>query len=317
MFDDFIGNKKAVNLISIGIKAAQRKSDKFPDYIFSGAAGNGKSKMANDIVKGTDSTGVFLNAATISNTNTVVDAIDNGIKEYNRLKKRRIIMVVDEAHSLKGNKICDFFLTAISENKIEIKNGSCVENFPIMRVKTQRNDFLSWIFITNRAGELADALISRLTEVRFIDYSFEEKEKIAKTLLDKALDVEFEESVCAEIAKRSWSAREVVKYTNGIYDYCISTYTEEVVTLKSANEYFKLIGVDERGLGEAEMNYIDILASSKGSISLQNIAAKMGIGVKDVSEMIEKKLVRLGIVNIESNGRSLSDRSDMKNRFSV
>jgi len=316
MFNDFIGNEKAKNVINIGICAAIRKNDRIPHYIFSGAAGNGKTKMAKDIVKETGAVSVYLNASTITNTESVVQSLDMLFEEYNKKNARHAIVIVDEAHSLKGGKICDFFLTAISEDTVEVKCGKTTRSLPIMRTKSGRNDFLSWIFITNRTGELADALISRLTEVRFVDYSEDEKCEIAKRYFEH-LDSEIRPEICTEVGKRAWSAREVIKYVEGINDYAIFKDLDEDISIENVNEYFELIGVDSRGLGIAELEYIEILKNSPNGISLQNIATKMGIGVKDISEMIEKKLVRLNIVSIESNGRSLVDRSTLSNRFSI
>jgi len=307
MFNDFCGNESAKNLIEMGVKAALKKKDRLPNYLFSGMAGVGKTTMANKVIDEANALNVYVNASSISSPAEMVNILKQSFVKFNENEEyERIVLIIDECHAL-SSKIEDFLLTALSENKITIKSKTGIENFPIERVKSGKNDFLSWIFISNRCGEMANALRSRLIEVQFVKYTHEEKEKITEFYLKK-MNISHTPECLPSIANRAWTARNIVNYVGEIYDYLVANDIE-TLTPEGIDGYFNLIGVDEKGLNKLDRAYISAIIESGNKASLQTIASKLNIGTKDVQELIEPRLLDLNMIEIVSGGRVVRDQA--------
>ena len=319
MFEEFVGNQNAKDLIGISVKSAIKGKDKLTNMLFTGKAGIGKTYISSLVAEEVDALMCNIDGTNLkssSSTKIVVKAIANLIKDYNQSTMKRAIIFIDEAHSIH-KKVDDMFLRIISENIIQIEKNSELIEYPIRNKKTGTNNFLSFIFATNRASELSPALRSRLKTctVPFVDYTQEEKEIIAEGNLDRK-GVYHEKGVCEEIAKRAWTARDVESGCEGIYNYSLAEDIK-TVTLEDCNKYFKLIGVDENGLNPQEREYVQAIVSSGGEASLNILSCKMGVPVKEITEMIEPKIIALGIVDITSKGRSLTGNKDEVNMFEV
>lgn len=319
MFNEFCGNETAKSLVEVGILAARKKYDRLPNYLFSGMAGSGKTMLANMIAEEANAIRVYINASYLADPKDVVETLTASFRKFNKNdEKDRIVIIIDEAHALKA-KIEDFLLTAISENTICIKENGCVKSLPIERGETGVNNFLSWIFITNRCGEVANALRSRLVDVQFVKYTDEQKARIAKEYMHHNNLLTDTDDCFMSIAKRSWSARNVKRFVDELVDYAVA---QDIDSLSQADidKYFALVGIDHNGLNQLDKAYLEIVMESGNKASLQTISSKLNIGIKDVTEMIEPRLLDLGMIEIDSGGRSVIDTDtleDKGNPFSV
>lgn len=305
MFYNFIGNDIAKQRLEISVKASQKNNEKLPNFLFSGSAGVGKTKMFHSLCEETFSIPVYINASTLDNISDLMNDIEKAVGQFALYKTRRYIIIgIDEAHALK-RKVCDSLLTLISENKITYKNGRYPVTTKIINRNTGKNDFLSWVFMTNRAGELPLALKSRLTEVDFINYQEDEKTTIAANIIKKA-GILSNDGAIKEIGKRCWSAREVTQTTEMLISY-LSLDNTTTITQEIIEKFFKIYGIDQNGLGQSEKMYYNIVRGAKSPISLQSIAAIMDIGIKDVSD-IERKLISLNMVTVTPQGRICADQ---------
>ena len=311
MFDTFCGNDNAKALLQMGVSAAIKKKDRLPNYLFSGMAGVGKTTMAELVVKEANAQYVYINASSISSPQDMIDVLKQEFIKFNGNEQyERIVVTIDECHALSA-KLEDFLLTAISENVISIKSKAGIENFKIEKNKTGKNDFLSWILISNRCGELANALRSRLIEVQFVKYLPFQKELIAEMYI-LAKKFSYEKECLGEIAKRCWTARDIVNCVNEISDFMIAN---DITSLTSSNvvDYFNLVGIDEKGLNSLDRAYLSAIVETGNKASLQTIASKLNIGTKDVQEMIEPKLLDLNLIEIVSGGRIVRDQDSIDN----
>jgi Holliday junction DNA helicase RuvB len=311
MFANFIGNDTAKEMVQIGIIAAKKKGDKVPNYIFSGHAGSGKTMLAKMVAKEANAHAEYLNASTINNTKEIIQVIRKAINAFNSDKRfDRVIIICDEAHAFK--KQCeDFLLTCISENIVPIKENGEVVNYPIERENKKGNMFLSWIFISNRCGEIAQALRTRFIQVEFIKYTESEKIFIAKNyFLEK--HIKAPEKICKILANRAYNIRQLKQFVDEFYDYMIARDMTKAHSC-DIEKYFDLIGIDKNGLGNLDKEYIRILKESSNKASIQTIASKLCLGIKDVQELIEPKLLGLGFIEINQNGRLLTKKSGEEN----
>jgi len=309
MFDKFIGNDMAKNMVRIGILSSIKKHDKLPNWMFSGMAGSGKTTLAKMAAEEANALCIYINASTVDKPDNIIKTIEKGFERYNKDDMYdRIMIIIDEAHALK-KKVEDFLLTAISEDEICVNERGNITSYKIQNNTTGKNDFLSWVFVSNRCGELAQALRSRLTEVQFVTYKESDKEEIADNYVE-SLGMEIKEDAQAAISKRSWSIRDVKQYVNEVYDYAIVN-DKKIITKELVEEYFNMVGIDENGLGALEHEYLKIVADTGNRASVQTIASKLSVGTKDVTEIIEPRLLDLGIIGIDSGGRYVKDTSNM------
>lgn len=313
MFEEFIGNESAKKLVSIAVRSAIKSNDRLSNMLYTGKAGIGKTYFASLVAKESDAIMYIVDGTSLkeaSSQKKVLAKLMDLFKELNRSTKRRAILFIDEAHAV-NKKVSEMFLRIISENIIQTEKGGKLQEFPVVNNKTGKNDFLSFIFATNNASEIVPALRSRLKTctVPFIDYTEDEKTQIAEGYLTRK-DVFYEKGVCEQIAKRAWSARDVESGCEGIYNYATA---EDIgtVTLDDCNEYFEMIGVDENGLNPQEREYIECIKSSDGEASLNTIACKMGVPVKEITEIIEPKIIALGMIELTSKGRVLVGNNNM------
>lgn len=318
MFGGFVGNNQAKTIVETNIKAAIKKDDRLGNFLFSGMAGSGKTMLAKLMAKEASAVQAYVNASTVSSPDDVVAIMRQAIAEYNEIKNtpdqaRRIVIIVDEAHALKA-KVQDFLLTAISEDVVSVKENGGFRNYPIRRERGY-NDFLSWVFISNRCGEIAQALRSRLVEVQFVRYTEENKIDIANRYMSSkniVVDVDAIDS----IANRGWSIRDVKNYCDEVYDYTIANDFDKI-TVGVVREYFGLVGVDEKGINTLEQEYLAIL-KEYGTASVQTLASKLGVGIKDVTELIEPKLIDQNIIGVCSGGRFVREtENDEFNPFVI
>lgn len=302
MFNEFIGNKRAIDLVKTQVMAAKKLNKKLPNMLFAGRAGIGKTYLSGLIAKETNAEFLSVNATAFSTVDSVVSTIHNLIYKYNNSNADRIILMIDEAHALPS-RIEDLLLTIISESKVPIKEDGAIVEYEIKNNITGENDFFSFILATNRASELSSAVRSRLIPVTFVDYNVDEKAQIAIECLTKMNLFAVPKAVYA-IAERSWSAREVKLNCEQIYGFCAANNISRI-TEAGAIGYFNLIGIDENGLNETDRKYIQAIEGCKGKASLSTIASLLGTTTKEIIEIIEPKMLSLGLIRISSSGREL------------
>ena len=317
MFVEFIGNDTAKEMLQIGVISAKKKGDKLPNYLFSGHAGCGKTMLAKMVAKEANAHCEYINASTINSPKEIASVLSKAIGCFNNDKRlNRIIIVCDEAHAFK--KQCeDFLLTCISEDIVPIKENGQITNYPIRRENDSTNKFLSWIFISNRCGEIAQALRTRFIQVEFVRYSEDEKIAIAQKYFGKK-NINAPRKICKLFSDRAYNIRQLKQYVDEFYDYMISRDMKSAHSC-DVDKYFGLVGIDKDGLGKIDKEYIRILNESGNKASIQTIASKLCLGVKDVQELIEPKLLELGFIEISQYGRSLTQKAGEKseNPFAI
>jgi Holliday junction resolvasome RuvABC ATP-dependent DNA helicase subunit len=79
-------------------------------------------------------------------------------------------------------------------------------------------------------------------------------------------------------------------------------------TLDIVKKAMKMEGVDKNGLTRQDRNVLCTMAKrfAGRSVGLSSIAAAVGDNVKNIEEVVEFKLVRLGYINREARGRTLT-----------
>ena len=78
-----------------------------------------------------------------------------------------------------------------------------------------------------------------------------------------------------------------------------------LITLKEVKEALKMLGVDERGLSDADRKYLEIVKIQYGGgpVGVENIAAALTEDVGTITDVYEPFLMKKGLIKRTPRGR--------------
>ena len=291
VFKGIIGQKKAINQLKW---FAQNYSElvSFPDLLFTGGAGLGKTMSARKIAEALGRTLIEVNCSTIKTVEEFVMGILIG-KVYGETPKT---IFFDEAHAL-SEPIKDMLLTLLNVEDKSIK----YLDYGTWRIEYDSSK-INVIFATTEANLMDKALLNRLEEVYFTTYNNKDLFDILcfystgiKILCDK-------EDIAYACRGR---ARDAVKLSKKIKMYCEGH--DGILDNKGWAQIKETFGIHACGLNEKEVELMKIL-SGGSALSSASIAAKMGVNVSNVEGEIETRPRELGFIENGSRGRSLTEK---------
>ena len=293
-FDDFIGNSQAVAKVKLLSSDAANNSGKLPHMGFFGAPGHGKTMLSRIVANYVDRRYVYINCVAIKTPMTF-----RGIITHPDNNAHGAVVVLDEAHRLPGT---------IQDNMLSVLEH------PAQLVTTYRNqiirdnlpDHISFILATTHAGELRDALLTRLESVEFHSYSLEEMKTIAKNYLTKKhrlLD-SLDDSIVEDIARRSRSGRHIVSNCDNIARY-LSMSKIKVLDDSVCKTVFEILGIDKNGLTKRDKNLLTFL--SRGPCGIDTLEAYLQVSKRDIKDKIEPFLLRKKLMVRQSSGRAITE----------
>ncbi len=302
--DDFIGNKKAIELVKDRINVCKTLNKTFPHSLIVGPAGHGKTLLAELISTELNAEFIYVNSTSVTDPISFRELMRQAV-----LHDKSVIML-DEFHELakkvRANSLslleypsilCTPGLVDLHSNQIKPKLGAIT--------KEELPDGVTFICATNYIANIEETIITRLMEIRLFEYSLEDKAEIAKTALARA-KMQITDSASKEIAKRSKDARGISKVCEMLADAATILGNTQIV-LDSVLNVFGKLGIDENGCGQIEHSYMRYLAEM-GKASAESIAAFLHLNRKDIVAKIEPFLIRKNFVMISSSGRHLTEK---------
>ena len=300
--DEFIGNRKAIELVTDEIQVSQKLGRSFPHSLILGPVGHGKTLLAELIAQEMGDGFVYINAVAIQDP----IAFRWALRECTHYTTATVL--IDEMHKLPSNVsagllsllehpgiLCTPGQKDPATNQIVGKKG--------MITKEALPSNVTLMFATNHIGQVDDALVSRLLTIQLMEYTEEEKQEIARTTLERR-GVDAEEGAIKEVARRCQSAREIAKVCGMVSD---RLSIEDVGFAKRYDilKAFDKLNIDKYGLGPMERRYVKYIWEH-GKVGIESIAAYLGVMKKDVSGRVEPLLIRKGFVIVATGGRKLT-----------
>ena len=140
-------------------------------------------------------------------------------------------------------------------------------------------------------------------------YSVDELSKII-IQASKKLSSQIEPQASTEIAKRSrGTPRVALRLLKRVRDYS-QVAEEEIISLKTTKYALNELGVNEMGLDEQDIRFLELLLSNrKRAIGLSTIAATLSEDEATIEDVIEPYLIANGFIQRTPRGRIATTKS--------
>ena len=305
-FNCIVGNDDIKKQLMVSIGAAKRRGLPLPHILFAGAAGCGKTTTSKAVAVAMGVPYIPVSPYNLRTGKIIFDEIVsklpwNGYDNKGNIVGKIIpsIVFIDEIHNipLKGQEIL----------------GLMMENweFPSSRRKTGNIPRFTLVGATTMEGMLSKPMRDRFKSIlRFNTYSLSDSIKIVENyvMTGKGLKISRENAV--EIARRSRGVpRLIIRYIDWMSDLLLVSTTGkgDEITGEITSRAFKLMGIDERGLGEVDLKILKCLAESDTPTGLDTLIVISNETSKTIEQVIEPFLIQTGLIKRTPSGRVITE----------
>lgn len=293
---EYIGQKKAKEILKIYIEAARQRSDSLDHVLFYGPPGLGKTTLA----------GIIANEMGVNIKVTSGPAIEKPgdmASILNALQEGDILFI-DEIHRL-NRQVEEVLYPAMEDFVIDIMIGKGTS------ARSVRLDLPRFTLIgaTTRAGLLTAPLRDRFGVIQHLEFYSVEELKLIIQHSARILNVQIDEQGALELARRSrGTPRLANRMLRRVRDFAQVKYDGRI-TLQAANTALDMLDVDKLGLDQTDrlilMTMIDRFGG--GPVGLDTLSAAIGEDSGTIEEVYEPYLIKNGFITRTPRGRVVSE----------
>ena len=290
--DDYIGQKKVKDNLTIYIEAAKKRNDTLDHVLFYGPPGLGKTTLAYIIANEMGVNIKTTSGPAIEKPGDIASIL-NGLSEGD-------VLFIDEIHRL-NRQVEEYLYSAMEDFCIDIIIGKG-DSARSMRLSLPH---FTLVGATTRAGLLTAPLRDRFGLISRLEYY--NSDELCTIILHSAriLNVKIESDAAYELAKRSrGTPRLANRLLKRVRDFAQVKYSG-VITLPITKEALELMEVDPLGLDHSDRNMLMTMINkfSGGPVGLDTISAAIGEDSGTVEDVIEPYLIQNGFINRTPRGR--------------
>lgn len=293
--EEYIGQKKAKDNLSIYIKAALDRREALDHVLLYGPPGLGKTTLA----------GVIANEMGVNIRVTSGPAIEKAgdLAAILTNLSQHDILFIDEIHRL-SRTVEEILYPAMEDYALDIIIGKGPS------AKSIRLDLPKFTLIgaTTRAGNLTAPLRDRFGVLSRLElYSVEELMTIV-TRSARLLNVEIDPKGAEEIAKRSRGTPRIAnRFLKRVRDFAEVKYSG-IITKEVADEALLAMEVDSKGLDNTDHKMILTMIKNFGGgpVGLDTLAATIGEDSNTIEDVYEPYLLQLGFIARTPKGRTVT-----------
>ena len=291
--DHWIGQEQAIRRFKVALEASYTDGSRLPHMLFVGAAGTGKTLLANLAAK---EMGVQLHERIAQVLN--YPGAMNGLLLQAKDKE---IVFLDEIHEL-CHPAQVLLYRAMEGQQITLRtNGDNTLNMPLKDITV--------IGCTTDEYRLLSPLRQRFKVV--IPFTHYDETSLAKIIAQRARleGIDIEPEIAIQIANRSrGTPRLGIRLLESCHRY-VRSIGESKITMDHFEKTVDLDGIDELGLGPDEQRFIKYLMKQPGKpVRLFTLESAIGVHRRTIQEVIEPFLIRKGLVERDPRGRVLTEK---------
>ncbi|WP_461810455.1 Holliday junction branch migration DNA helicase RuvB [Faecalimonas sp.] len=295
LLEDYIGQKKAKEMLHIYIQAAKERNEALDHVLFYGPPGLGKTTLAGIIANEMGVNLKITSGPAIEKPGEMA-AILNNLQEGD-------VLFVDEIHRL-NRQVEEILYPAMEDYAIDIMIGKGAT------ARSVRLDLPKFTLVgaTTRAGMLTAPLRDRFGVVQRLEF-YTEKE--LQTIIIRSagvMGVEVDEKGAMEMARRSrGTPRLANRLLKRVRDFAQIKY-DGVITEAAANYALDLLEVDKYGLDHIDRNILlTMIQKFKGGpVGLDTLAASIGEDSGTIEDVYEPYLIKNGFLHRTPRGRMVT-----------
>ncbi len=294
--NDYIGQQKVKEILSIYIEAARQRNDALDHVLFYGPPGLGKTSLAGIIANEMNVNLKVTSGPAIEKPGEMA-AILNNLQEGD-------ILFIDEIHRL-NRQVEEVLYPAMEDFAIDIMIGKGTS------ARSVRLDLPKFTLVgaTTRAGLLTAPLRDRFGVIQHLEfYSIEELVLIIQHSA-RILNVEIDEKGAIELARRSrGTPRLANRILKRVRDFAQVRYDGKI-TEEVANTALDLLDVDKLGLDQTDRYILTTMIEKfrGGPVGLDTLAAAIGEDSGTIEEVYEPYLIKNGLITRTPRGRMVTD----------
>uniref|UniRef100_A0A7C4NTV9 Holliday junction branch migration complex subunit RuvB n=1 Tax=Thermodesulfobacterium geofontis TaxID=1295609 RepID=A0A7C4NTV9_9BACT len=312
--DEFIGQKRIKDELSVYISSVKKRNDIFPHTFFIGAPGLGKTTLARIIAYELKRDLKITSGPVLDKTGTLAAVLTN-LKEGN-------ILFIDEIHRMP--KPCQEILyTAMEDFALDIVIGKGNAG------KTIRLNLPKFTLIgaTNKPNLCLAPLRDRFQLIFKLNYYKDEELRDIIVKVSKSWGLEIEKDLAFKLAKASKGIpRQALNLVRRLREFVLlNSKTKAQKLLKVSSQVFedflKLLDIDEWGLTPEDRRCLLTLYKEfkGGPVGVTALALSADITPEEFETIYEPALIRMGLIARTKRGRILTQKGYLylKEKFNL